>query len=71
MMIHQKPLPNETIYKHLMMLANYCKEASAYKPISGYEHRVPEREKAHLNTWHKLQALANSRSVRKLLDYGE
>jgi hypothetical protein len=66
-MTYQKPLPNESICKHIQMLANFCKEmADRPKPV-----RAERREKAFADTWRKLEQLANSRAVRALLDYGE
>jgi hypothetical protein len=66
-MTFQKPLPTESIHKHLQMLANYCKEmADRPKPT-----RAERREKAFADTWRKLHELANSRAVKTLLDYGE
>ena len=61
---YQKPLPNESIYKHLMMLSQFCASAAE-------RDKVETRSKAFLDTAVKLRKLAGSRAVKKLMDYSE
>jgi hypothetical protein len=61
---HQKPLPEESVYKHVMMLSNYLKAAAE-------SDRVEHRKTAKLAIARKLETLANSRAMRTLQDYCE
>jgi len=61
---YQKPCPDESIYKHLLMLYNYCKE-------QGLSDVAPERREAFLETAKRLAKLGEGKCVRKLQDFGE
>lgn len=62
--VYQKPIPTESVYKHLLMLYNYCKE-------QGLHDTAPERREAFLETARRLAKLGEGRAVRKLQEFGE
>lgn len=61
---YQKPLPNESLYKHLQMLANYCQEQG--------ETDIHERRgNAFKKIAKGLSRLASSDAMRLLQEFGE
>lgn len=72
-----KPLSNEGIRKHLLMLAAYCQaqvkkdEALLHAIGTSVKSQTERRRKAFEETAKHLEKLANSRSVKTLFDYGE
>jgi len=61
---YQKPLPNESIYKHLQMLYNYCIE-------QGDADVHPSRSDAFKRVAKGLAKIADGAAVRMLQDFGE
>lgn len=62
---YQKPLPTDSIYKHLRMLANYCGE------MGTADDKVVDRKEAFVRLAEKLDELAHGRYVKRLQHYGE
>lgn len=59
-----KPSPNDSIYKHVAMLFNYCKY--------GADNAVNDEVKtAFLQTAGSLERLLDSSAVKTLSDFGE
>ena len=68
-MAYGKPLPSESIRKHLAMLARYCKERGDDQDPRHRSNLAVAT--AFLEIARRLERLANSRPIAKLLNYGE
>ena len=62
--VYQKPLPFESVHKHLAMLVNYLNEQSI-------DDRVLPRREARRKVVAQLERSLHSRAMQKLLEYGE
>ncbi len=62
--VYQKPVPNESVYKHLRMLVNYLREQADYDPVE-------DRKEAFSMVADRLNKVAEGTACRKLQDYGE
>lgn len=61
---YQKPLPNESVYKHLRMLVNYLREQADHDFLD-------VRREAFSMVADRLSKVAEGAACRKLQDYGE
>ena len=61
---YQKPLPDESIYKHLHMLHNYLTEQAANEFMD-------VRKAAFMKAAEQIARVAEGRAVRQLQEFGE
>jgi hypothetical protein len=62
--VYQKPLPNESLYKHIQMLHNYCQE-------QGETDIHQRRGEAFKKVAKMLSRIGSSDAMRLLQEFGE
>lgn len=62
--VYQKPVPNESVYKHLKMLYNFCIEQADTDVMQ-------DRAEAFRKVAAGLAKVAEGNACRKLQEYGE